>query len=96
MKLTSFVRNSASVIDQILSASSSEASQLTCVGSMDEREAIRHILVGSPSAVRQTIHRLHTLNYAENILWTPLVGVRDSVVITSKQGEAMSLLNRYL
>ncbi len=33
-------------------------------------ESIRHILLGKPEAIRQTIHLLHTLHYTETILWS--------------------------
>jgi hypothetical protein len=61
-----------------------------------ERETIRHILLGSPGAVRQTIHLLHTLRYAETVLWSPILAVEEPLVITPVQGEAMSLLRRHL
>lgn len=59
-----------------------------------EKEALRHILLGSPEAIRQTIHQLHVLNYVESLLWTPIVAVNSDVVITPQQGAAMSLLVR--
>ncbi|MEM9947042.1 MAG: hypothetical protein AAF810_13370 [Cyanobacteria bacterium P01_D01_bin.36] len=56
-------------------------------------ESLRHILLGSPGAVRQTIHLLHTLRYVENALWSPLLPIPDDqLIITPKQGEVMSLL----
>ena len=57
-------------------------------------EAIRHILLGSPGAVRQTIHLLHSLHYAETVLWSPVMRVEEQIVITPEQGETMSLLRR--
>ena len=57
-------------------------------------ESMRHILLGSPGAVRQTIHLLHTLHYAETVLWSPIVPVEEQMIITPAQGEAMSLLRR--
>lgn len=60
------------------------------------KEELRHILLGSPSAIRQTIHLLHRLQYSEPALWTPLSPVRGQLVITSEQGEMMSLLRRSL
>ena len=59
-----------------------------------DREALRHILLGSPGAIRQAIHQLHVLNYAESVLWSPLVAVNSRLMITPEQGEAMSLLRR--
>jgi hypothetical protein len=58
------------------------------------RESIRHILLGSPGAVQQTIHLLHRLHYSETGLWSPVMAVVEPVVITPAQGEAMSLLRR--
>ncbi|KPQ34745.1 MAG: hypothetical protein HLUCCA11_13540 [Phormidesmis priestleyi Ana] len=60
------------------------------------RETIRHILLGSPGAVRQTIHLLHTLHYAETVLWSPVMRIEEALMITPAQGEAMSLLRRSL
>ena len=61
-----------------------------------QKEELRHILLGSPSAIRQTIYRLHSLNYSESALWTPLTPIRGRLVLTSEQGEMMSLLRRSL
>ena len=60
------------------------------------REELRHILLGSPVAIQQTIHLLHRLNYAEPGLWSPTMAVEGQLVITPAQGEAMSLLRRFL
>lgn len=54
-----------------------------------DREPLRHLLIGSPQAVRHTIHELHVLNYAEAIVWSPLLP-------TGKPDEVMSILIRYL
>ena len=59
-----------------------------------QREELRHILLGSPGAIRQAIHQLHVLFYAESLLWSPVAAVTDSVVITLAQGAAISLLRR--
>ena len=69
--------------------------QLTPSGTRP-KEAIRHILLGSPGAVRQTIHLLHTLHYAETVLWSPILAVEEPLIITPERGEAMSLLRRHL
>ena len=58
------------------------------------RETVRHILLGSPEAIRQTIHLLHILNYAETVLWSPVLRVEEPLVVTPEQGEAVSLLRR--
>ncbi|MGC1310291.1 MAG: hypothetical protein WA885_23935 [Phormidesmis sp.] len=60
------------------------------------REELRHILLGSPDAIRQTIYLLHSLNYAEPLLWSPVMAVGEQMVITPEQGEAISLLRRSL
>ena len=59
-----------------------------------QREEVRHILVGSPEAIRQVMHQLHVLNYAESLLWSPITTVGEVLTITREQGEAMSLLRR--
>jgi hypothetical protein len=57
--------------------------------SMPEREPIRHLLTGSPKAVRITIHQLHSLGYAE-------VGAWSRMMPTANPGEVMSILTKYL
>ena len=69
---------------------------LSSVGNGEARENIRHILLGSPGAVRQTIHLLHNLHYAETVLWSPVITIEEPLVITPAQGEAMSLLKRHI
>ena len=59
-----------------------------------EKEEVRHILLGSAGAVRQTIYLLHSLRYSEPALWTPLSPVRGQMMISATQGEMMSLLQR--
>ena len=59
-------------------------------------ESLRHILLGSPGAVRQTIHLLHTLHYAETVLWSPAIAIEEPLIITPAQGEAISLLRRWV
>ena len=60
------------------------------------RDSLRHILVGSPAAVRQTIYLLHALRYAETVLWSPIIKTKESLIIAPAKGEAISLLRRYL
>ncbi len=60
------------------------------------RRSLRHILLGHPEDVRQTIHLLHTLHYAETVLWSPIMTVEEAITITTAQGEAMSLLRRWV
>ncbi len=59
-----------------------------------KKEELRHILLGSPEAIRQTIHQLHVLNYVESVLWSPIAAVRDRLIITPEQGEYMSLVRQ--
>lgn len=73
-----------------------ELSELPTLSSA-EGEPLRHILLGTPGSVRQTIHLLHTLRYVENALWSPLVPVPENqLIITPRHGEVMSLLIRNL
>ena len=57
-------------------------------------ETVKHILIGSPGAIRQTIHRLHILNYSETVLWSPVLRIEEPLTVTTEQGEAMSLLHK--
>jgi len=67
------------------------------VDPLSDGESLRHILLGSPGGVRQTIHLLHTLRYVENVLWSPLVPIpNDQLIITPRQGEVMSILVKNL
>ena len=79
--------------DERLSANATTLTQLVPSGTLP-REFLRHILLGSPEAVRQTIHLLHQLNYSETVLWSPVMAVEESLIITPAQGEAMSLLRK--
>ncbi|MGB7083964.1 MAG: hypothetical protein WBD47_00305 [Phormidesmis sp.] len=63
---------------------------------LTQKEELRHILLGSPGAIRQTIYLLHSLHYAESGLWSPVMAVGDRLILTPDQGEAMSLLRRSL
>lgn len=58
--------------------------------------AIRHILLGDRDAIRQTIHLLHTLRYAETLLWSPILTINEPLLIAPAQGKAISLLRRPL
>ena len=95
MKPLSFIVDQPSAAGQITSAPLPTLSQITPVGNT-AREPLRHILLGSPAAVRQTIHLLHTLHYAETVLWSPILTTEEPLIITPAQGEAMSLLRKYL
>lgn len=67
---------------------------LSASGSGADHETLRHILLGSIGAVRQTIHLLHSLHYAETVLWSPIMTIEGPLSITPAQGEAMSRLRR--
>lgn len=53
------------------------------------REPLKHLLIGSPQVVKNGIHRLYALGYAEVGAWSPFLP-------TSKAGEVMSILVRYV
>jgi hypothetical protein len=60
------------------------------------REPIRHLLIGSPALVQQTIHQLHNLRYAEAGLWSPEISPADSEIrLTLNPGEVLRILLRY-
>ncbi|MBD2778634.1 hypothetical protein ICL16_42970 [Iningainema sp. BLCCT55] len=51
------------------------------------KEPIKHMLIGSPKAIRATIHYLHVVNYAQTADWSPLLP-------TPNPGEFMSIFTR--
>ncbi|OYD96728.1 hypothetical protein CDG76_08135 [Nostoc sp. 'Peltigera membranacea cyanobiont' 210A] len=53
------------------------------------REPIKHLLIGSPKAVRSTIHYLQVIGYAGVGDWSPLLS-------TANPGEVMSILSRQI
>jgi hypothetical protein len=62
-----------------------------------KREPLRHLLIGSPQGVQQTIHRLHNLGYAEAGLWSSPLPLPDrQLIITPYEGEVLGMLVRYL
>ena len=62
-----------------------------------EQDPLKHLLIGSPRAIQQTMHRLHNLGYAEVGFWSPLIAIpQQQLVITTSEGEMMSLLLRSL
>jgi hypothetical protein len=62
-----------------------------------EPDPLKHLLIGSPRTIQQTIHRLHNLGYADAGLWSPLMAIpQPQLVITASAGEMMSLLLRSL
>lgn len=95
MKPTSFAGDRPSMVGQMTPASLPALSQIAPTEDAS-RVPLRHILVGTPTAVRQTIHRLHALHYAETVLWSPIVTTKEQLIITPARGEAMSLLRKYL
>ena len=52
------------------------------------KEPIRHMLFGSPAGVRQVVHLLHKLGYAEPNAWS-------RPMPTGRPGEVMAILTRY-
>ncbi|MBD2000555.1 hypothetical protein H6G00_28785 [Leptolyngbya sp. FACHB-541] len=61
------------------------------------REPIRHLLIGSPTLVQNTIHQLHHLRYAEVGLWSPEIPPSDSELqLTLNPGEVLRILLRYV
>ncbi len=58
-------------------------------------EVIRHILIGSPEGVRETIYRLHLRRYVEQAMWTGPIEIGPSGVhITQSQGQVLFYLMR--
>jgi len=55
------------------------------------RERIKHLLIGSPKLVTQTIHRLHTLGYAEAVAWSKLQAAGNS----GESGGVISVLIKH-
>lgn len=91
----------AGITPQLLDCSTedlADTASLTSANCLyEEREILRHILLGNPSTVRQTIQLLHRLRYVELIQWSPIVVPSEhQISLTLRQGEAMSLLVRHL
>lgn len=56
---------------------------------------IRHILLGSPTAVQLTIHRLHRLGYSEALHWTQLLALPDNqLIVRASPEDVISLLRQ--
>jgi alkanesulfonate monooxygenase SsuD/methylene tetrahydromethanopterin reductase-like flavin-dependent oxidoreductase (luciferase family) len=53
-----------------------------------ERERVRMLIIGSPDGIREKIHTLYALGFAEVDAWSPLQ-------IEPKSGEMMSILTQY-
>lgn len=50
---------------------------------------IRHILLGHPDDIHQTIHLLHNLRYVETSQWSPVIEVPDNRLILRPQADEM-------
>ena len=60
-------------------------------------ETIRHILLGSPGGIRQTVHLLHNLRYVEIGQWSPPIAVPDGrLILSPNPGEVISLVMKRL
>ena len=77
-------------------APTSQAQPMIPSADTDNREYIRHILLGSPEVIRRTIHRLHGLGYVEATLWSPAMHPDNPLVITPQPNEVMKLLRRQI
>ncbi|MEM7066682.1 MAG: hypothetical protein AAF572_26395 [Cyanobacteria bacterium P01_B01_bin.77] len=65
--------------------------------SLPSGSSIRHILLGSPSHIRQTIHLLHNLRYVEISQWSPLIEVPENrLILRSEPDEVISMVMRRL
>ena len=59
--------------------------------------SIRHILLGHPGNIRQTIHLLHNLRYVETGQWSPLIEVPEQqLILRPEPDEVISMLVRRL
>ena len=59
--------------------------------------SIRHILLGHPGHIRQTIHLLHNLRYVETSQWSPLIEVPEQkLILRPEPDEVISMLVRRL
>ena len=93
MKSISLLTGQSLIAGSVPSTAAIPLTQFVSDG-MAPREVVRHILLGSPDAVQQTIHLLHRLHYTETGLWSPVMTVSEPLMITPAQGEAMSLLRK--
>ena len=59
-------------------------------------EVVRHILIGSPAGIRETIHLMHTGRYlVEQSLWTGPVPIGpDGVRLSRREGQVLAYLMR--
>ena len=59
-------------------------------------DTVRHLLLGAPGRVRQTIHLLHPLRYVEQSQWSLVLEVPKQLSITPAQGAYISMLTKRL
>lgn len=59
-------------------------------------DTVRHLLLGDPGRIRQTIHLLHSLHYVEQSQWSLLLEVPQQLIITPEQGAYISMLTKRL
>ena len=59
-------------------------------------EVVRHILIGSPEGIRETIHLMHINRYGiEQSLWTGPVAIGpDGVQLSRREGQVLAYLMR--
>jgi len=59
-------------------------------------EVVRHILIGSPAGIRETIHLMHINRYTiEQSLWTGPVAIGpDGLQLSRKEGQVLAYLMR--
>ena len=62
----------------------------------DGADTVRHLLLGDPGRVRQTIHLLHSLHYVEQSQWSLVLEVPKQLIITPEQGAYISMLTKRL
>lgn len=57
------------------------------------KDPLRHLLLGSPAAVQQAVHRLHVLHYAEQFRWSQPIAVPPTgLTLTPYQGDILRYL----
>jgi hypothetical protein len=81
MMTTSFLPSADNQITRISNHANSQAAPV--------REPLKHMLIGSPKAVKSTIHTLHQMGYAE-------VGAWSQLLPTANAGEVMSILSKQI
>lgn len=64
-----------------------QGSVLPNKASEPQRETVKHLVIGSPKAVKSTIYSLQVLGYAQ-------VGDWSQLIPTANPGEVMSILTR--